>query len=822
MALTSDELDFDKTFDALLDAPVEEHPKMLAAIEKRHPSAIPRLRRLLAFAIGDTKTPERADDTAPELLGQMLAHQDLDRVGSDIGPYKIRSLINSGGMGIVFRAERHDGAYEQTVAVKFLPRLARSEQRRQLFLNERANLARLEHPNIARIIDAGLTEDEAPYFVMEYIAGMRIDEYCGALPLRQWLALFQQVCAAINYCHQSFVVHGDIKPSNILVADNRVRILDFGIATWTKAASHGETGGTGFSKGYAAPELEATGMHSVATDIYSLGMLLKRLLAASDTEPTQDLVVIAEQCLADQPSERFRSVEALSSEIDAFLAGRPISGRQHDRAYVLARLIVRNKLAIAGVAAVIISLVIGLSTALWQYNKASLETMRAEETAGFVKSLFDRINPEDAGATDLTLRQVLDEAAQRIDSELLSSPEVRADVMALLGSAYTGLGDYERSLSLRQSVLDYHSQTKTAPNIDIATALGEISASYQTAGDYELARNTMRRALDQFDALGEADSLTYADLLGRYALMMTNRAGGRQDVAAAIAALEKKGAILEQKAPQDIYLKYIHLTNLASGYDELGEHSVAASLKEEAVALADASGYSLQVSAITTLCNLGYSYDRLGRLEDAVATHQRCIERREQRLGDDHPDLISARQNLAAAQIGLGKFTEAKAVLQISVASAERLLPEKSFPRLAAEINLARVNILTGAADDALRTLPSILSRMQQAVGEDGVAAGRVRSILGLATLEAGDIDSAIVLLRTAYQTIEASDYWQIEGCQWCSDVALWRAQAEYVAGNTDSARELANVALTILKTEENVSAWRMQAVLDFVTTVSE
>ena len=252
----SDDFDFDKALDQLLDAPETERAALLAEIQRDNPDVIQRLERLLAFAVGDTRSPMSADDTAPVLFEQMLVAQDLDRVGSEVGPYVITSLINRGGMGVVFRAERNDGAYEQTVAIKFLPRLAKSSQRRALFLNERATLARLEHPNIARIIDAGLTQDDVPYFVMEYVTGENIQDYCSAISVKKRLETFKSVCDAVSYCHQSFIVHGDIKPSNILVAEGRVRLLDFGVGKWTKDQNaEVSKAAIGFSEAFSAHEL---------------------------------------------------------------------------------------------------------------------------------------------------------------------------------------------------------------------------------------------------------------------------------------------------------------------------------------------------------------------------------------------------------------------------------------------------------------------------------------------------------------------------------------------------------------------------------------
>ncbi|MEM7277017.1 MAG: serine/threonine-protein kinase [Pseudomonadota bacterium] len=811
--MSVENFDIDLALDRLLDADPAAIDDMLQEIATTHPESAARLRRLLGFALGTTTTPVSLDQAAPNLFGQMLAEEDLDRVGTLIGPYKITSLINRGGMGVVFRAERHDGAYEQTVAVKFLPRLAKSASRRDLFLNERANLARLEHPNIARIIDAGLTDDNTPYFVMEYISGEPIDTYCKPLSERHRLQIFNEVCDAVVYCHRSFVVHGDIKPNNILIGEDRVRLLDFGIGKWTKhAGTPGTRPATGFTKGYAAPELEAGEGHTVATDIFGLGILLHEIAGFSKGKSSNNEVdLIVSKCTHLDKTCRYPSVEALKSDIEAVLENHPISILSGSRVYTYKKFLQRNWGATAAMAGVIASLSVGFSLAVWQYQAAELEAQRAKETSAFVLSIFDRINPEDAGAEDLSLRYVMDEASIRIDNELLNAPEVRHDIMALIASAYNGLGDYEKSHALRKQVLDYHLNTKSAPSKEIADALSAFGSELKTTGDYDQARQHLRRAIEQYELLGLDQSLDMAYTLGSYALLMTNRAGSSSQVEVAIKMLERKGEILAMIDPNDQYQKYIHLTNLASGYDEIGNHERAAQLKEDAVALAEQNGLELQMTAITALCNLGYSYDGLGRWNDAIETHRKCIDRRTTRLGADHPELLPARQNLASALIAKGRFSEAKDILEQSVDAAQRQLPEKSFPRLAAEINLARVNILVGDSKSALARLPGILKRMQAATGENSAAAARVTSILGKAYLTLDETQAALVHLRGAYDILADSPYWTLVGSVWTSDVVVWRAQAELAAGNKSDAEAFAQHGLELRQAEANVQNWRLR-----------
>ncbi|MEM8982268.1 MAG: serine/threonine-protein kinase [Pseudomonadota bacterium] len=799
---------FEKALDDLLAASPSARATMLQTVASDHPEAAQRLERLLNLALDDQSAPYSIDQTAPSLFSEMLLKEDLDRVGSEVGPFKITALVDRGGMGIVFKAERCDGVYEQTVAVKFLPRFQHTEKQRQLFLDERSNLARLEHPNIARIIDAGVTGDDMPYFVMEYVAGEPIDIYCAPLSEARRLAVFLQVCDAVSYCHQSFVVHGDVKPANILVADDRARLLDFGVGKWTGKSYDGHP--TGFSAGYAAPELKSGQPHSVASDIYALGCLLRTLLSGGNAVVSHDLSLVIEQCTAASATDRFASVDALRLEIAAYLDGYPISSRRNETRYVFRKFLGRNRLVVTAIAAVVASLSTGLAATWWQYSQATVEARRANETATFVRSLFDRVDPEVAGNVDITLRDVMDEAALRIDRELQTSHEIRHDIMALIASGYQGLGDSEKALMFAERVLDYHDTTKPMPHEKRALALGDIGPMYTSIGDYDRAREVMQRAIAEYQALGMDDTLAFADVLGSTPLLYPTGGQTKEQIQISIDNLERKGEILAALAPNDVYLKYVHLSNLASVHEANRDFERGARLKEEALQIAEENGYTLRTSAITVLCNLGYSYDGLGRLHDAIATYTKCIERTKQRFGDDYVGLVSAQLNVAAAYIALGQFDTAKSALLEATKIAEGALPNDSFTRLALEINLARANVYLGNSEQALRALPDILRRMQATVGEQTPAAGRVQSILGKALLETGMIDEATDNLREAYTLIQSGPQWTSPGNQWASDVTLWRAEAELAAGNAEVARALAAAGSKIRREEVNVQPWRL------------
>ena len=262
--------------DALLDLPPTGRAEELERLRASEPALAAELEELLAV-----------EDTDPTFLHDPLpGTRPASREGTRLGPYRLERLLGEGGMGQVWLAERADGLYQRQLALKLLRPGYADPNLRLRFSREREILARLQHPNIARLLDAGIGEGDQPYLVLEYVEGVPLTDYCRehALPVEARLHLFLQVCAAVRHAHANLIVHRDLKPSNMLVAaDQEVRLLDFGIAKLLDRdgtdASHARTEVRAFTLHYAAPEQVRGEPVSTLTDVYSLGVVLYELLA---------------------------------------------------------------------------------------------------------------------------------------------------------------------------------------------------------------------------------------------------------------------------------------------------------------------------------------------------------------------------------------------------------------------------------------------------------------------------------------------------------------------------------------------------------------
>jgi eukaryotic-like serine/threonine-protein kinase len=442
-----------------------------------------------------------------------------------IGPYEILGEIGRGGMGEVYRAVRADGQYRKEVAIKLVRSGFESSSLTERFRNERQILASLDHPNIARLLDGGSTESRTPYLVMELVEGIPIDRYCEAhdLSIRQRLLLFLKVCEAVQYAHQRLVIHRDLKPNNIIVAnDGTPKLLDFGIAKLLDAPASATTLTPAMTPEYASPEQIQGERLTTASDLYSLGVVLYRILTGRSPYPSQaqtphalaraiceddpikpstvvrqlrgDLDNIVLMSLRKEPQRRYSSAEQLANDISRHLENMPVSASRGTARYRASKFIVRHKAGVAAAAAVTATLVIGLAVTLWQARIARVERELAEQRFKDMRDLarsnlfefYDAIQnlPESAPARHLVIQRALG-YLDKLSHDKAEDPSL----MRELAAGYERIGSLQGNFS--------------GPGIGDSTA---ALASYEKAFTIRDALSTASRG-DVIDLKAECDLL---------------------------------------------------------------------------------------------------------------------------------------------------------------------------------------------------------------------------------------------------------------------------------------------------------------------------
>lgn len=454
-------------------------------------------------AVGETL--EGIDELVRQLAGET---EDRGRLPTRVGPYRVVDELGRGGMGRVFLALRQD--LPKRVALKVVRGALGAPERIERFRTEREILARLEHPAIAQLYDAGVADDDTPYFAMEFVEGDDIVRHSDdrRLGVSDRLALFVDTCEAVSYAHSMLVVHRDLKPSNVLVtSDGRVKLLDFGVAKLL--AGGGDAAVTGprhFTPSYASPEQLTGSPVAAASDVYQLGVLLYELLCgrtpfdfAGKTpaqaermlrteEPTSlakttgeiaklrgataaslnrelagDLDAIVRRALEPDPQRRYPSVEALSADVGRYLAGYPVKARPQSSWDRTKKFVARNKLG-TGVAAVLALYAATLTGAILetvaQRNEALRQSSRAQATQDYLVGLFEESNPASGEVTpELKAVDLVAAGAAGLE-DLRHTPDVYADLSVTLGSILQVLGALERADTLLSHVLAFDDSTE--------------------------------------------------------------------------------------------------------------------------------------------------------------------------------------------------------------------------------------------------------------------------------------------------------------------------------------------------------------------------
>jgi serine/threonine-protein kinase len=683
--------------DAMFELDEDTRTRRLHRLREEDPDLAAELEALMALE------DERDDFLAEPLVAPLPGV----RPGNVIGPYRLERMLGEGGMGQVWLATRADGLYERRVALKLLrPGLADPNLRLR-FNRERQILARLAHPYIARLLDAGFSSDSQPYLALEYIEGEPITDYCRArgLLLDARLRLFLQTCDAVSHAHANLIVHRDLKPSNILVtAHDEVRLLDFGIAKLLDnpelAPEQTRTGLRAFTLHYAAPEQIRGEPVTTMTDVYSLGVVLYELLterrpyhlkrnsdaaweeAILGVDPLRPSVAVLRaedeatdahaqrrlsralvgdvdnivlKALAKRPEQRYASVEALALDLKRFLDGKPVLARPQSLGYRTRKYVQRHRWALGTGLLVTVVLSSALGIVAWQARQAVQEASRAQALQDFVVGLFEHAGGSGDGTLDV--RRLLDAGVERGSRELQRQPAARAELYGVIARLRLGLGDYPQALALlNRQALIVDALGRDAPPSLRLQSLADRGRAMDLLGQAHGCVVSLRPGQDL--ALREQAQLPLQSADFYTQLGRCERANGSPNAAR---PLFQRALTLRRDALHDEPGVVESLADLASLDVDAGQPAAALRGYRQALVRLQASAgprHPLAIDLLRRSCMLEHD---AGALDTAETDCNRALALALELHGRFHPSTMDVREQLALIHADLGRFGDAAA-----------------------------------------------------------------------------------------------------------------------------------------------------------------
>jgi len=706
-----------KLLDQWLDLAPESRVGWIERLGPEYQEVLPALRALLEAHPGDTFL-----STLPALSAAGESDSGGFTADMRVGPYRLIRELGHGGMGVVWLAERADGAFQRLVALK-LPLGSFQARAFGNFARERDLLARLTHPHIARFYDAGVDQGQ-PYIALEYVEGDAITAHCDGrtLAIRQRLLLFLDVLRAVQYAHANLVVHRDLKPSNVLVtSDGEVRLLDFGIAKPLTEGEAQETeltriGGRALTPNYASPEQITGDPVTTASDVYSLGVVLYELLtgerpyrlkrdtrgsleeailSADPVRPSQaaddpdkararastpkrlarvldgDLDTILLKALQKQPSGRYATPDAFAQDLERYLQGQPVLAQPESVWYRARKFVLRNKLGVASAASVVLALGAGFGIALWQTHVARTEQQRADTQAATAKAVTEFLQndvlaqaspnttgPASAPDPELRVRTALDRASARIGARFEKQPLVEAAIRQTIGEAYLDLGIYAEAQRHFERVLALRRRALGEKDPATLEALNDLGDVYSEEGKYQQAESLLAAGLPIQLQLFGEEHPVTLIMMSNLGLVYR-----RQDKFAQAEPLYTKVLAVRQRllGPEHRDTLMI-MNNLAVLYSSEHKFAQAEPLHTKVLELKTRVLGPENASTLVSMNSLAALYRDEGKYGQAEQLLTKVLAVRRRVLGEQHPHTLITMDFLAKVYAAEGKYSQARAL----------------------------------------------------------------------------------------------------------------------------------------------------------------
>ncbi len=802
-------------FDEIVELAPAARARRLGDIARTDAAMATELKALLAAdEAGNALLDAGATSVLPALLG------DVAPADGSAGPYRLLRKVGEGGMGVVWLAERTDGAYELQVAVKVLKRGMDTHAILRRFLQERRILARLHHAHIVRLIDGGMTQDGRPFYVMDYVDGQTITAHgrFNALDVRARVALLARVADAVAYAHTQLIVHRDLKPSNVLVdQDGEPRVLDFGIAKLIEESEEQTLTGTGMrvlSPAYAAPEQLLGEAIGTTTDVYALGLMLCELLTGQlpwhqrGTTPAQlalnasqeivdrastlaarldaeqlrdlygeagdgrqlernlsgDLDLIIATALQREPSRRYPTAAAFADDLRRWLDGRPIAARADTTGYRMKKFVRRHRVGVAASVLIALALIAGLGAALWQAHLAQIQAQRADVEAVSARHSAER--------------------SRRVTDFLISVFTQEDPLRHTQGGATTLAQAFDDTLKR----IDTEFADDPMLQGELLDNFGEITT---TKGKFEQAQVLFERALALAEQTHVADDPAVAETLVNLGVL----ADYRGDALAGKPYLQRAVAILEQHARERPGEYANALSALAKVVHREGDVRGGARLMLRVLQIQREAKAPPNV-LIAALSNVASSHLWLGEYTEAESLASEALGIAERAFGKDSPNVIPPLWTLEITAYHHGDLELEQRLVERHLAVARVAFPPQ-HPWVASALGESGFMLMrNGQVKEGEARMREALHLLEQA-GNDGDEVQMIQRRLWSGLRRGGNANAAQVAIEAAWKSCSAPKH---ELNKLCLTVRANRAQSLAEAGQGELALGEAEAAAQALK----------------------
>ena len=799
--------------DRLLDVPDAERDALLARECNDDALRAEVMRLLAADAEAGSFLSEPAGAKLPSALTS-LAPEPPRRAspGAMFGSFRLVSVLGKGGMGEVWIAERAGADFEQRVAVKLLHGgggdgdAAAAAAR---FRRERQILAKLSHPRIARLLDGGVTAAGQPWLAMELVDGLPLLDHCveKQLDVDARLRLFMEICDAVQFAHRNVVVHRDLKPSNILVgANGEPKLLDFGIAKLLEGQDEEEV--TALTRAderpmtpdYASPEQVRGEAITTACDVWALGVILHELLtgvrpfrgngksrgevarAVLETSPTRpssqigvaggddkrrpsgmtplalkrrlkgDLDAIVLKALRREPQARYGSVEALATDVRRHLEGAPVAARGDATGYLVRTMLRRHRVAVGFSALVILVLVVGLVSTLWQARRAREEARKAERAQEFLISMLRAFDPEKGDGSPLTQRDILDRGEARVTQALGGQPVEQARLLRVFAETWLDLDDPARALGPAERALALQRGSLGPRDVEVAKTLVVLGTIYARSENFPKSERAHADALSIAREAEGRSGPTVALALAR----LGNAECLRSEFAIGGPRLREAVEIARRTHGDDSVEALDHSGDLAVCLEDEGRIDESVEITRRNVALSTKLRGAKHPATLLLRHNLAASLMSGGQFEEPYAILREVYEQQREVFGPDRRgQLAGTKRMLARALDGLGRSEEALVLLDEAIQSSAAASGPKSFMVGLCLHNKSVALRHLGQNGEAEKAARDALEMHLAGLGDDRFAA-RMRAALGAALLALGRAPEARAELERAAAFFDA------------------------------------------------------------------